>query len=113
MFKFASTSPIIISKLIRTFSLSKYPFLAELGLSSTNQGAYYNGKWQTTSSSGTFKSVNPSNEELIATTETASLKDYENAISLMQPAQKEWASVPMPLRGDIVRQIGEAFRAKK
>ena len=31
----------------------------------------------------------------------------------MGQAQKEWASVPMPARGDIVRQIGEAFRAKK
>lgn len=39
--------------------------------------------------------------------------DYENAISRMGQAQKEWASVPMPARGDIVRQIGEAFRAKK
>lgn len=60
-----------------------------------------------------FKSINPSDEQVIASTQTASLVDYENAISRMGQAQKEWASVPMPVRGDIVRQIGEAFRAKK
>jgi aldehyde dehydrogenase family 7 member A1 len=94
-------------------SFSKYPFLAELGLKETNHGAYYNGKWQTTNSEHDFHSVNPANEALIARTHTASLKDYENAISAMAPAQQEWAAVPMPIRGDIVRQIGEAFRAKK
>lgn len=31
----------------------------------------------------------------------------------MVAARAEWASVPMPARGDIVRQIGDAFRAKK
>ena len=29
-------------------TFSKYPFLAELGLKEFNQGAFYNGKWQTT-----------------------------------------------------------------
>jgi acyl-CoA reductase-like NAD-dependent aldehyde dehydrogenase len=31
----------------------------------------------------------------------------------MVAAKTEWASVPMPVRGEIVRQIGDAFRAKK
>lgn len=31
----------------------------------------------------------------------------------MQEANKEWRSIPMPVRGDIVRQIGEALREKK
>jgi len=31
----------------------------------------------------------------------------------MQAANVEWRNVTMPVRGDIVRQIGDAFRAKK
>lgn len=31
----------------------------------------------------------------------------------MVKAKGEWMKVPMPARGDIVRQIGQAFRAKK
>lgn len=94
-------------------SFKQYPFLTELGLKETNLGAYYNGKWQATGSTHEFRSINPANETLIAHTHTASLKDYENAIGLMGEAQKEWSAVPMPVRGDIVRQIGDAFRAKK
>jgi hypothetical protein len=61
-------------------STAKYPFLAELGLSEHNEGAYYNGKWQTTDHTNFLNSVNPATEEIIASTKTASLKDYEKAI---------------------------------
>lgn len=67
-------------------SFSKYPFLAELGLSPENHGAFYDGEWRTTDSTHTFKTINPATEELVATTKTASLKDYEKAISAMQVA---------------------------
>lgn len=76
-------------------------------------GALYDGKWQTTDSTTTLTSYNPTTEEAIASTKGASLKDYEKAMSAMQEANKEWRSVPMPIRGDIVRQLGEAIRAKK
>jgi len=79
----------IRSKPLNLFSSSKkYPFLAELGLSEHNEGAYYNGKWQTTDHTHVLNSINPATEEIIASTKTASLKDYEKAIELMQPAQK-------------------------
>lgn len=94
-------------------AFAKYPFLKELGLSETNHGALYDGKWQTTESSSFLTTVNPSTEELIAQTQCATLKDYEKAISAMQHANKEWRSIPMPVRGNIVREIGEALRAKK
>jgi acyl-CoA reductase-like NAD-dependent aldehyde dehydrogenase len=94
-------------------SFGKYPFLAELGLHQENQGAYYDGKWQVTDSSASLTSVNPATAEEIARTKCATVKDFEKAISGMQQANKEWRDVPMPVRGDIVRQIGEAFRAKK
>ena len=87
------------------YSFEKYPFLKELGLSTENNGAYFNGEWQST---GTLilKSINPATEELISTTKAASLEDYEKAVTGMMAAKSEWASTPMPARGEIVRQIG-------
>ena len=84
-------------------SLTQYPFLAELGLQSDNLGAYYDGKWQTTNSTASLNSVSPATGEVIATTKCASLKDYEKSISAMQVANREWRSLPMPVRGNIVR----------
>ncbi len=84
-----------------------------MGLAPENQGAYYNGQWTTTDSPNTLTSINPATEEVLAVTKTPSLKDYEQALSAMQVANKEWSKVPMPARGEIVRQIGDAFRAKK
>lgn len=52
-------------------SYEKYPFLKELGIEAENFGAYYNGKWQ--GSGEVLKSVNPSTEEIIATTKGASV----------------------------------------
>ena len=94
-------------------SFGKHPFLQDLGLAPENMGALYDGKWQTTDSTATLTSYNPTTEEAIASTKAASLKDYEKAMAAMQEANKEWRSVPMPVRGDIVRQLGEAIRAKK
>ena len=114
MLKFASLAPSLLSRrVISSFATySKYPFLKELGLKENNDGAFYNGKWQVTDSKASFDSVNPSDGEVVTTTRSASLKDYEQAISAAKVAQKEWASVTMPKRGDIVRQIGEALRAQ-
>jgi hypothetical protein len=85
--KIAST--FFISRMSNSFSsFNKYPFLAELGLSQENHGAYYNGQWTTTDSKATFTTINPGNEEVIATTKCASLKDYEKAIDAMQTANK-------------------------
>ena len=43
-------------------SFAKYPFLQAVGLSELNEGAYYNGKWQTTNSTTNLETVSPSNE---------------------------------------------------
>lgn len=104
---------LLVKKAPLLFSFGKYPFLKDLGLTESNQGALYDGKWQTTDSTSIFTTINPATEETIAQTQCASLKDYEKAISGMQQANKEWRSIPMPVRGGIVREIGEALREKK
>lgn len=91
------------------YSYEKYTFLKELGIETENVGAYFDGKWQTTGTE-ILKSINPATEEVISVTKSASIEDYENAMKGMVEARAQWAKVPMPKRGEIVRQIGMAFR---
>ncbi|CAJ1975744.1 unnamed protein product [Sphenostylis stenocarpa] len=85
-------------------------FLNEIGLSSSNIGSYINGQWKATGSSVT--SVNPSNNQTIAEVTEATLQDYEEGLQACNEATKTWMTIPAPKRGEIVRQIGEALRAK-
>lgn len=88
---------------------SKYPFLAELGLKEENDGCY-DGAWK--GSGPTITSYNPTTGEPIARVRQATTDEYEGCIDAMTAAQEAWQLMPAPKRGEIVRQIGEAFRAK-
>ncbi|CAK4078987.1 unnamed protein product [Aphanomyces euteiches] len=91
-------------------TFSKYPFLSELGLKETNDGVF-DGSWF--GNGPVFTSVNPATNEPIATIRTGTKDDYERVVKSMDAAKKEWADVPAPRRGEIVRQIGDALRAKQ
>eukprot|EP01016_Furgasonia_blochmanni_P010967 TRINITY_DN1478_c0_g2_i2.p1 TRINITY_DN1478_c0_g2~~TRINITY_DN1478_c0_g2_i2.p1 ORF type:complete len:551 (-),score=249.76 TRINITY_DN1478_c0_g2_i2:169-1821(-) len=89
----------------------QYPFLKELGLEKENKGCYYGGKW--VGDGDLLKSVSPHNNKTIALIKQATPQNYEDCIQSMIRGKREWMLLPMPKRGEIVRQIGEAFRAKK
>ncbi|KAL9314615.1 hypothetical protein ACSQ67_020067 [Phaseolus vulgaris] len=89
---------------------NSFDFLKEIGLGSSNIGSYVNGQWKATGSSVT--SVNPSNNQTIAEVTEATLQDYEEGLQACSEAAKTWMTIPAPKRGEIVRQIGEALRAK-
>jgi aldehyde dehydrogenase family 7 protein A1 len=90
-------------------SYSEYPFLKELGLEEENLGVY-NGKW---SGSGEFLTcVSPTTAKPIARVRQATPEEYDQCVVAMKAALKEWQLTPMPKRGDIVRQIGDALRKK-
>eukprot|EP00053_Salpingoeca_punica_P008966 m.80123 g.80123 ORF g.80123 m.80123 type:complete len:535 (+) comp14825_c0_seq1:5573-7177(+) len=89
---------------------SKFPFLKELGLQEENQGVY-SGSWY---ANGTVThSIDPRNGEVIASVRQGDLKDYKKAVADAREAYAVWADKPAPFRGEIVRQIGDALRAKK
>lgn len=44
--------------------------------------------------------------------QAASPADYEACATAAQKAWHEWAEMPAPARGEIVRQIGDALREK-
>lgn len=87
-----------------------YPFLKQLGLEEENLGVF-NGAW---GGKGEWvTSVNPTTGKPIARIRQATPEEYEQCIKAMEDASQSWQLLPMPKRGDIVRQIGAALREKK
>ncbi|MFH1845008.1 MAG: aldehyde dehydrogenase family protein [bacterium] len=83
-----------------------------LGLSAKMQGANFGGKWFATSKD-LLEVHSPTTGELLAKIEQASAKDYDRVMKQSQQAFLVWRELPAPKRGEIVRQVGEALRAKK
>ncbi|KAJ9687915.1 hypothetical protein PVL29_013911 [Vitis rotundifolia] len=92
------------------FERKEYQFLAEIGVGPANPGCYINGEWK--ARGPLVSSVNPSNNQRIAVVTEASIEDYEEGLMACSEAAKTWMKIPAPKRGEIVRQIGEALRAK-
>lgn len=60
-----------------------------------------------------INSFSPVDGKLIGQVAQANFEDWEKMIQLAQKAQLIWQSWPAPRRGDVVRQMGNAFRANK
>lgn len=59
-----------------------------------------------------MESVCPANGRIIAKVRTGNASDYNRCVEAAQQAWHSWADLPAPRRGEIVRQIGDALRAK-
>lgn len=86
---------------------SKYGFLKQLGLANENPGLY-DGKWG--GSGKVIESISPTSGEVIAKVRESTPEEAANAISEARKAWTQWASLPAPARGEIVRQIGDELR---
>lgn len=93
-------------------TLKKYPFMQTLGLAESNPGVYRRGEW-VHGKSGPRASINPHNNQTIAHTTMGNASDYNECVDAMQEEKTRWMNLPMPARGEIVRQIGCELRAKK
>jgi aldehyde dehydrogenase (NAD+) len=58
-------------------------------------------------------SLEPATGKVLATLRLDTKREYERAVKGAQAVQHEWAMLPAPKRGEIVRLMGEAFRAHK
>ena len=88
--------------------------LKKCGISNSNLGGCVGGsEWSTTKDAGINTSINPSNEEVIASVFEANKGDYEKIVKEAQSAFAEWRKVPAPVRGNLVREMGNALREKK
>lgn len=93
--------------------MSKHAFLEDLGISASvvQKGVYRRGEW--VGDGPIDKSYNPQDNSVIGQTATATLKQYNECIDAMEEERARWVTTPMPVRGEIVRQIGDALREKK
>lgn len=87
-------------------------FLQQLGLQQNNQGVSTGTQWISTKGN-TFKSFSPVDGKEIGEVNSGDQQSYEQLVKTSLAAAKEWRNWPAPKRGEIVRQIGEALRAKK
>ena len=55
-------------------------------------------------------SYNPATGEPIAAVRRQSTEEYHEQVARSQAVFKEWRMLPAPKRGEIIRQIGNAFR---
>jgi len=82
-----------------------------LGISKTIDGA---GSGRFIKCTGpVINSISPVNGTVIGTIRSAGKKEYEKITEKAFIAFKSWSLIPAPKRGDIVRQIGDAFRTHK
>jgi len=94
----------------KTFGVRKA--LKELGINSKNSGVSTGSK-NLIGRGVVIQSFSPVDGALIATITSASSKDYEKVVNTAEKAFKSWKMTPAPLRGEIIRQVGEAFRKHK
>lgn len=57
-----------------------------------------------------IESISPTSGEVIAKVRESTPEEAANAISEARKAWTQWASLPAPARGEIVRQIGDELR---
>jgi len=86
--------------------------LSRLGIKDVNPGATTGLTWFDTKGAVT-ESVSPIDGEVIAKITNATAEDYEAVMTKAGEAFTSWKSVPAPLRGEVVRQIGLALREAK
>jgi hypothetical protein len=108
---FVMSAPTAAAANGKPLAFHKYPFLAALGLKESNPGVF-NGSF-VAGAGPVFTSLNPATNEPIATVTAGSVEQLETCVQAMEKAKPKFASLPVPVRGELVRQIGDALRAKK
>ena len=88
--------------------------LRKLGIETINAGvcAGVDG-WIRDDDGAALPSINPANNETIATVIQATAGSYERAVNAAQAAFEHWRVLPAPKRGDVIRDLGNALREYK
>ncbi|MFN3324010.1 MAG: aldehyde dehydrogenase family protein [Bryobacteraceae bacterium] len=86
--------------------------LTNLELQPVNSGACW-GEWIEDASGGEIASLNPHDGSEIARVRLAAEEDYDEVVYQAAQVFREWRLVPAPVRGQIVREIGDELRRHK
>lgn len=88
-----------------------YKLLQKLRVDGTNHGACYgtNG-WVSDNSGATVVSINPTDGQPLASVQAAGHQSYEHVVEQATSAFRAWSERPAPIRGQFVRDMGNALR---
>ncbi len=89
-----------------------FKLLGRLGIKEINPGAGTGSAWLDCHGE-VLESVSPIDGKVLGKVVQASASDLEQVVSRAAEAFIQWRAVPAPRRGDVVRQIGNAFREAK
>ncbi|HEY1582163.1 MAG TPA: aldehyde dehydrogenase family protein [Chthoniobacterales bacterium] len=84
--------------------------LAKLGISGTADGAFC-GEWH--GGGEVLEKISPVDGKSLGKYRSATVEDYERVIGRAQEAFAKWRLTPGPVRGETVRQLGNALREQK
>src|SRR5947209_13848917 len=89
--------------------------LAAFGMKAggTVTGVAYGGAFHDDASGPLVETRDPSTGDILAHVRTASPDDCRRAVTEAHEAFSLWRQVPAPHRGEIVRRLGDGFRARK
>lgn len=87
-------------------------FLKTFGITETNSGTSTGANFLT-GKGDKFSSFSPVDGRKIGAVYATTKEQYEEVIAKAEAAFVEWKNIPAPKRGEVVRQLGEAFRAYK
>ena len=90
--------------------MTKLDFLDELGIEDVNLGGY-SDKWL--GSGSDLDCITPVDGTLIANVKQCNPGDYENIMQTSTDIFKKWRMEPAPKRGEVVRNLANAFRKHK
>ncbi len=83
---------------------------ASLGLKPLNSGVF-DGTWR--GRGAEFEALSPVDGKSMGRVRGASAVDYEAVVTRAQEAFGKWRSTPAPVRGETIRQLGNALREAK
>ncbi|MEP0766469.1 MAG: aldehyde dehydrogenase family protein [Fimbriimonadia bacterium] len=76
--------------------------------------ALINGEWVASGTRGTFENINPAdNSDVVGTFPKCGREEVEAAVASAKEAQKAWALVPAPRRGEIIKRCGDILAERK
>lgn len=89
--------------------------LSAFGLSPgmTTSGVAWGGRFTRDPGGPEVTTFDPTTGTVLATVRTASADDAGAAVASAHSAFERWRTVPSPRRGEVVRRLGDAFRARQ
>jgi aldehyde dehydrogenase (NAD+) len=74
---------------------------------------YVGGAWVAASGGGTFESVNPATEDVLAVAPSSAADDVNAAVNAAKAAYKEWRLTPAPRRGEVLFRVARVLEQRK